>query len=242
MQLPLGISLDDQARFDNFRCSPADRPVLSTLSATLSSASTAESFIYLFGPPGCGRSHLLQALCYGVNLAGGGALYLPMKERHQFSPDIFDGVHHLSLVAIDDLPLLAGDVDWELALFAAFNRMQEVNSSKPNSRESVSRLVVSADMPPRRLPVEMPDLQSRLNSGLVLQLHALGDEDKLAMLRLRAGQRGMDLPAEVADYILHRAPRDTHALMRLLNRLDRASMTRQRKLSVPLVRAVLAEG
>ena len=238
MQLPLGISLDDEARFDNFRCSPADRCTLSALGAlngaldgTFSGTPSAESYIYLFGPPGCGRTHLLQAMAHGVNRGGGGALYLPLKERQQFSPDILDGVHYLSLLAVDDLPLLAGDEDWELGLFVAFNRMQE----------SGSRLVVTADMPPRLLPVELADLKSRLNSGLALQLHALDDKDKLAMLQLRAGQRGMDLPAEVADYILHRVPRDTHALMKLLNRLDRASMARQRKLSVPLVRSVLAD-
>ena len=222
-QLTLGISLDDEARFENYYSGADNRKIIEALNGS-------EPYIYLFGPSGCGRTHLLQALCHAVGQAGGGALYLPLAERGQFGPDILEGVNRLALVAVDDLPLLAGEADWESALFTAFNLM----------KESGTRLAVTAHIPPRRLPLKLADLKSRLNSGLILQLQTLSDEDKRAMLRLRAEQRGMKLQAQVADYILRHAERDTRMLMEILNRLDADSLTHQRHLTIPLVRTILS--
>ena len=244
-QLTLGIRLDDEARFENFYSSPANRALVAALNPP------REPCIYLFGPAGSGRTHLLQALCHAAEGEEEGALYLPLAQpqaqpqpqplarplvqpllqHRQFSPAILEGVQQLALVCIDDVQCIAGEADWEDALFHAFNLMGE----------SGSRLVLAADAPPRRLPLQLADLKSRLSGALVLQLRALGDEDKPAMLGLRAGRRGMDLPSKVAEYILQRAGRDSHSLMALLNRLDRSSLSRQRRLTVPLVREVLEQ-
>ncbi|MGI9250287.1 MAG: DnaA regulatory inactivator Hda [Pseudohongiellaceae bacterium] len=227
-QLTLGIRLDDEARFDNFYISAANRASLESLSAN----SAAEPYTYLFGADGCGRTHLLQALCHAASQTGQTALYLPLAAREQFGPEILQGAHQLHLVTIDDLPLLAADARWENALFTAFNLM----------KESGTRLVVTAPFAPRQLPVQLPDLKSRLNSGLVFQIQGLDDDDKRAMLQLRAEQRGMKLPDEVANYILRHAQRDMHALIQTLDQLDAGSLTHKRKLTIPLVKATLAEG
>ena len=195
------------------------------------SAIPTEPYLYLFGAPGCGRTHLLQALCHQASRAGQPSLYLPLAERHQFTPDILTGVHQLNLVAMDDLHLIATDASWEGALFTAFNRL----------KESGSCLVVTAPMPPRDLPLHLPDLKSRLNSGLSFQIQSLTDAEKCAMLTLRAQQRGIKLPAEVANYILRHANREMRALMQTLDKLDANSLIHQRKLSIPLVKATLAE-
>ena len=73
----------------------------------------------------------------------------------------------------------------------------------------------------------------------MFQLHGLNDDDKIAVLRGRAHSRGLVLPDEVAGYLLRHCHRDLTALLELLERLDRASLAGQRRLTVPFVKDVL---
>ena len=87
--------------------------------------------------------------------------------------------------------------------------------------------------------ITLPDLQSRLSWGPVLQLKELDDADKMAALQLRAKGRGFDLPDEVAQFLMRRSPRDMSSLFALLDRLDEASLVQQRKLTIPFVRNLI---
>jgi DnaA family protein len=69
----------------------------------------------------------------------------------------------------------------------------------------------------------------------------LADDEQVQALQLRAAWRGLELPAEVARYLLQRTERSNRALFALLDRLDKAALTAQRKLTVPFVRAVLEQ-
>jgi DnaA family protein len=69
----------------------------------------------------------------------------------------------------------------------------------------------------------------------------LNDAEKAQALRLRARARGMEMPEAVASHLLQRHARDMAALFVLLERLDRASLAAQRRLTVPFVREVAGE-
>jgi DnaA family protein len=58
-------------------------------------------------------------------------------------------------------------------------------------------------------------------------------------LRLRAGQRGLDLPDETASFLLNRTRRDMASLYRLLDELDKEALIARRRLTIPFVREVL---
>ena len=66
-------------------------------------------------------------------------------------------------------------------------------------------------------------------------LAPLGDDERLEAVRLRARNRGLEMPEEVARYILARYPRDLDSLFALLDRLDRASLAEQRRLTIPFL-------
>jgi DnaA family protein len=122
------------------------------------------------------------------------------------------------------------DRDWEIALFDFYNR----------ARARDCALLIAADAPPRALQVGLADLRSRLAWGVVFQLARASDEDRAEILRFRAGRRGPALTPEVAGYIVHRAPRGITELLAVLDRLDRASLTEQRAVSIPFVKRALA--
>ena len=223
-QLTLGVGLDDDAQFKNFFVSDANRSLVSVLAA-----SEEEPFLYIWGNGSPGLSHLLQASCNKTTAEGRAAIYVPLVDRSQFAPQILEGAESLSLVCIDDIENIAGDVEWEAALFTAFNAM----------RQTGTQLIVAGHMAAQQLKIQLPDLLSRLQSGLLFQLSELSDGDKLLALQLRARQRGLDLPDAVGEFILLRADRNLSALMQILDELDHSSMQQQRKLTVPLVKSTL---
>ena len=223
-QLTLGVGLDDDARFENFFVSDVNQSLVSALAANEN-----EPFLYIWGNGSPGLSHLLQASCNKSTVEGRGAIYVPLADQSQFAPQILEGAESLSLVCIDDIESIAGDVEWEAALFTAFNAM----------RQTGTQLIIAGHMGAQQLTIQLPDLHSRLQSGLLFQLFELSDEDKLSALQLRARQRGFDLPDAVGEFILLRAQRSLSALMQILDELDHSSMQQQRKLTVPLVKSTL---
>lgn len=223
-QLTLGVGLDDDARFENFLIGYENQQALDYLQAD-----GDEQFVYIWGSGSPGLTHILQAACHSSTSKGRSALYLPLKEKSQLSPQILEGLSSLSLICIDDIDVIAGDASWESALFTAFNSI----------KESHTQLIIAGKTAPQNLEVELPDLHSRLQSGLILQLQALNDEEKLLALQLRAKQRGIELTNSVAEFILLRAERSLAALMQILDQLDQSSLEQKRKLSIPLVKSTL---
>lgn len=224
-QLSLAVHLRDDATLDNYLALPRVEPLLRALRQQL--APDGEPAIYLYGPPGSGKSHLLQASCHA---AGANAVYLPLAELRQFPAcEVLQGVENLQRVCLDDIHAILGDPAWEVALFDFYNR----------ARQHGCRLVVAGDAAPRVLPVSLADLRSRLSWGIVYQLEAGNDADKVAILQFRAMRRGLALPAGVASYIVSRAPRALEQLLGVLDQLDQASLAEQRALSIPFVKQAL---
>ena len=90
------------------------------------------------------------------------------------------------------------------------------------------------------LPIR-DDLRTRLAWGHVFALQVLPDAETRAVLRREADRRGIFLSDEVMGYLLTRFERDLGHLMRLLNRLDTFGLAQGRRITVPLVRQMLAE-
>ena len=229
-QLSLALTLRDDATFDNFLAQPGS-PRFQVAGLLRERSGQDDLYAYLWGAPGSGISHLLQASCHHELATGGSAQYLPLGELAGYDGDqILEGLEQLSLVCIQGVEAIQGDNGWELALFALFNRM------KDGSR----RLIVSADRPPRALNLNLPDLQSRLSSGLTYHLPPYSDEDKARILRFRASRLGLDMGEEVATFIVNRVSREPDQLMACLQRLDAASLQAQRRLTIPFVKEVFS--
>ncbi|UAW97537.1 DnaA regulatory inactivator Hda [Halopseudomonas nanhaiensis] len=228
VQLPLGIKLRDEATFASFHVGP-NVAAVAAVRALTTPADVTVSQVYLWGAPGSGRSHLLQAACHEAAGVGALAMYLPLREILAHDQSIFEGMEQFDLLCLDQLEVLAGDEAWEEALFHLYNRLVEQGG----------KLLLAADASPRTLGIGLPDLASRLGWGVVFQLHSLDDEDKQQMLQLRASLRGLQLSDEVARYILSRGARGMGELFAVLERLDQASLQAQHRLTIPFVKRVM---
>ncbi len=226
VQLPLGISLREEARFENYLLGENG---LLCESLKRSASGQGEQLIYLWGWIGSGRSHLLQAVCHYADAQGHHAAYLPMSELIQFDPTIFDGLEQMDLVCIDDIHLIASLPDWEEAMFHLFNRLRAADVP----------LIVAASDIPTHLNLSLPDLISRLQWGLVFHVHPIQEDEKIKTLKDRAKSRGFELSDEVLRYIMHHGKRDLTDLLSVLDQLDHASLSAHRRITVPFVKQVM---
>lgn len=218
-QLPLGVRLRAHAVFASF-ANGANAELIAALRGA------ARDPLWLWGSPGCGKTHLLQAVCAQ---AGEGAAYFPLDRSARLPPEALGGYARCRVVCIDDAGAVAGDLDWERALFRLFNEATELGS----------RLVFAAAAPPRQLAWRLEDWRSRAGACLVYQVRELDEGGRAEALRLRAGQRGLEMPAETLDFLMKRMPRDLRSLFAILDELDEASLVAQRRLTVPFIRDAL---
>lgn len=176
--------------------------------------------LYLWGPTGGGKSHLLAATASAaaarrpvvvVDAAGAG------NELH-LAPG--------SLLVIDDIEALGEEA--QVALFRAFNA----------ARFTGLALLLAGTEPPLRLALR-EDLRTRVGQALIYEIQALSDEDKAAALRRHAIERGMLMDPGVVQYLLRHGRRDLPSLMAMLGSLDRASLEQKRPPTLPLLRELM---
>jgi len=223
-QLPLPLKLRDASSFENFLA--GDNAELLARVRRLVEPGAGFACLLLWGEAAAGKTHLLEAACRAAHAAGGAVQYVPLAERAGLDPALLDGIERAALVCVDDLHAAAGDRVWEEALLGVYER----------ARAHGGALLLASRLPPAGLDALLPDLLTRLRAGLVYPLKSLDDAGKIAALRLRARNRGLDLPEDVARYVLSRYPRDLHALFALLDRIDDASLAAQRRITIPFLR------
>jgi DnaA family protein len=224
-QLPLGVRLRAASTFASFQPGP-NAPLVAALEARAVTPGLAP--LWLYAPPGAGRTHLLQATCALAGARGRRAGYLPLGAAWP-SPGMTTGLEQLDVVCLDDLERVAGDAAWERALFALYNDLGEHRGN----------LVISANAAPAALGIALPDLASRLAACIVWQLRPLDEAEQGMALLARARALGIELPEETLQYLQRRLPRGLGALCDALDRLDAAALSQQRRLTVPFVRSVL---
>ncbi len=224
-QLPLGVRLADRALFESFLPGPNAEALAHARAVARGEAHGAT---WVCGPPGAGKSHLLQAICAaaGARVRAG---YLPLAQVAPLGAGMLDGLAQLGCLCVDDLERVVGEGEWERALFALLREIEEAGGT----------LVVAAREPPVLLNWSLPDLGSRFAAGAVLALRALDEAEQHAALELRARLRGLELPAETWQWLRRRYPRDMRRLYELLDTLDEAALAAQRRLTVPFIRDVL---
>lgn len=234
MQLPLPIHQVDDETFDNFY---AENSLVLLDSLRQNFVDVQQPFFYIWGGKSSGKSHLLKAVSNHYLLNQQTSSYIPLEKSQYFSPMVLDNAEQLDVICLDDIQVVAGDEAWELAIFNLFNQIRGQQGLFGSGHKTL--LLISADCPPHQLKINLPDLRSRLTWGEVYQLNDLTDDQKRIILQRNAYQKGMELSDEVANFLLKRLDRDLQTLSTELDRLDRASLQAQRKLTVPFVKEIL---
>jgi len=223
-QLPLPVQLPDDATFSSFEVG-SNHLLLEHLRLLLQKK--AEPITYISGDLGSGKSHLLYSICASSEHS----VLVDFSQIQMLSPDMMVGLEHSDFICLDNIHLLRDNRPWQQAIFDLINRGKESGDCS---------FVITGDRGPKLLELELADLQSRLTWGLSFNLIPLTDELRISVLVNRAGLRGMNMPEEVARYLLTHCQRDMPTLMSTLEQLDTLSLQQKRKLTIPFVKQALS--
>jgi DnaA family protein len=220
-QLPLAIGAigaDPEQRFDNFVVG-ANAAAIATLAGLREQAPP----VYLWGPSGTGKTHLLRAVAGRFAAEGQRSVCFGPA-----SPTPWLAEPGTALILFDDCGQF--DPERQHAAFALFV-------------EAATRgiaVAAAGHVPPVDLPLR-EDLRTRLGWGHVFALQPLAEPEVRAALRREADRRGVFLSDEVMDYLLTRFARDLKHLMAQIARLDSFSLANKRAITVPLLKQMIAE-
>ena len=217
-QLTLDIRPEQYPTLDNF-IAGANAELVARLRAL--AQPRAFDAVYLWGPPGCGRSHLLLAAQAAADAANRRVVLVAGEEAGAELPCPPGG-----LLIVNDVDRL--DDAAQIALFRIFN----------SARLAGLALLIAGSAPPLELKLR-EDLRTRIGSAIVYQVKPLSDEEKAATLQSQASQRGLRMEDQVIGYMLRHTTRDLPSLMAVLDALDRASLERKRPVTVPLLKEML---
>ncbi len=216
-QMLLDLKPEQLPTLDNF-VAGSNTELISRL-RDLANSSSYEA-VYLWGPEGCGKTHLLAATVAATAGHRPGTFLAAADIGAEIA------AAPRTLLAIDDVQNL-GEAG-QIALFRAFNA----------ARLAGLTLVITGAEPPAGLALR-EDLRTRIGQTLIYEMKPLSDEEKSAALTRHALMRGMRVDVSLVRYLLAHSRRDLPTLMAVLDSLDRATLEQQRPATLPLLKEVL---
>jgi len=182
--------------------------------------------LYLWGPAGCGKTHLLRAVATAAaSTDPARPVYITQAATVGERLDVPPG----TLLIVDDLEQLSAEA--QVALFRAFI------AAHPDRLA----LLLSGTTPPLELALskEREDLRTRVGQCLIYEIKPLTDEEKAAALLQHASGKGMKLEDALVQYLLRHGRRDLPSLLATVDALDQASLELKRPATLPLLREIM---
>ncbi len=225
-QLPLPLQFDSRFSLDNYIATEAPY-IRYQLTALFDE--TGEALIGLWGGSDSGKTHLLNACALYARDAAVDYHLFDAAQLGEASAEGFNEFPAGTVLAVDNIDLLAGNRDWEAAFYQVINRV----------KQGELRFLFSLSRQPRDIGFRLPDLKSRLGWGLLIALPSPDDKAVERILRERARLLGLKLGDDALHFLLSRYSRRLKDQMEALQKLDAAALSQQRRITIPLIREVL---
>jgi chromosomal replication initiator protein len=241
--VPDETGLNPKYSFEQFVIGDANRFAHAAALAVAELPGQAYNPLFIYGPPGVGKTHLLHSIGNYVQVCGGGlsVRYTTVETfTNQFIAAISGGsvarfkgrFRHNDVLLIDDVQFLASKARTEEEFFHTFNALYE----------SGSQLVLTSDRLPRDLEALEDRLRERFESGLVTAIRAPDLATRLTVLRKRVQHDGIELSDDrVLELIAARVPTNVRGLEGALIRVVAFASLTGRPLSAELAAEVLDE-
>jgi len=218
-QLGLPISLDSKMLLDNFL---GNRQLLEFITQLYVDKTSAE--IYVYGPTGLGKTHLLQGATLKALSDQQSAMYIDCY--NSLPGHVLESIEQLNWISIDNIDAI--NANQQNLFFDLYNRAKQAR---------VTMLISGTDLP-SELGV-MKDLKTRLGLATIFQLQPLNDKLTMLVLNNQMIDRNLSIDSKVYEYLFKYYSRDVKVLLTAMDDLDNASLQEKQSISIPFVRKTL---
>ncbi len=221
-QLPRAVGVNRTQTFDNFVIGECNKFAHAAAAAVSDHPARNYNPLFIYGATGLGKTHLMHALSNKVlDLHPGSRIVYVTAEA--FMNEMINCLRfkrmedfrakyrrQATVLLVDDVQFLAGRERTQEEFFHTFNALQSTGK----------QIVLTSDVVPRDIDKLEPRLRTRFEGGLLADMQAPDKETLLAILRQKAEERRMHIPADLADGIADAVAGNIRELEGLLNRLS----------------------
>lgn len=232
-QQVLDFPVSARCRFETFVVCTGNRTA-HDFAQRLLAPDSAENLLYLHGPAGSGKTHLLLALKERLARQAGTTSFPHLSFRELNLPAT--GELELAPLLGEAPALLVDDIHLMPPLSSLHTQLWQIFNDYYGEGK---KIVVTGLHPPRELPGLDEHLVSRLLWGLVAKVDVSDDESRRMIMKKLAADRQVFVPAEVIDYLLTHTRRDLPSLIAALEQLHHLALAEKRRITLRLARQTL---
>ena len=239
---PTQARLNPKYTFETFVIGSSNRFAHAAAVAVAEAPAKAYNPLFVYGDSGLGKTHLLHAIGHYAQ-----SLYHGVKVRYvsseEFTNDFInmirdgkqDGFRRryrdVDVLLVDDIQFLENKEGTQEEFFHTFNTLH--NASK--------QIVISSDRAPKRLVTLEDRLRSRFEWGLITDVQPPELETRIAILRKKAVQEGLNAPPEALEYIASRISTNIRELEGALIRVTAFASLNRQSVNLQLAEIVLKD-
>ena len=196
------MDFNPQFSFENFVVGPSNRFANGAAIAVTNNPGHVYNPLFIYGPAGVGKTHLLYAIANGIRKANPNANIVYIK-GDQFTNELIAAIRdgkniefrskyrEADLFLIDDIQFIAGKESTQEEFFHTFNKLYEEHK----------QIVMTSDRKPSDMVTLEDRLKTRFEWGLLADIQPPDYETRMAIIKNKAYSLGLDLNDEVCNYI-----------------------------------------
>ena len=212
--------LNQRFTFDRFIIGSSNRLASAACMAVADHPAQAYNPLFLYGGVGLGKTHLLHAIGNAA-LSRNPDINVLYVSSEKFTNDLINAIRrqqteefrnryrNIDILLIDDIQFIAGKDATQEEFFHTFNTLHTAGK----------QVVMTSDRPPKAILTLEERLRSRFEWGLIVDVQLPDYETRIAILRTKAEQMTVDVPATVIEFLAQRIQSNIRELEGSLNRV-----------------------